>query len=95
MEITKNQIAESIETLKSSDIIITLTTNKLVWWKRLLMWLGFMKNPIHTFTVQKNRRGSNSKMFRCRVNRSTGVMDMDCDEIDNTFLSPKTRVLNE
>lgn len=91
MEITKNQIAESMETLKSADIIITLTSNKLVWWKRLLIWLGFMKSPIHKFTILKNRFGDSSNTFRSRVNLSTGVMDMDCDEIDNTFLSPKTR----
>lgn len=90
METSKKEVAESASIMTSADVIITLKQDKLVWWKRILIRLGWMKNPYSKFKIIKNRfSGPVSSIVK--VDYSKGVMDMDCDEIDKEFLSPKTR----
>lgn len=90
METSNKEIAESVSNMKAADIIITLKQDKLAWWKRILIRLGWMKNPYSKFKIIKNRF-SGPVSSTVKLDYSKGIMDMDCDEIDKAFLSPNTR----
>lgn len=68
------------------DMMISVTTIKNPWWKRILIWLHLMKNPIINMTVLKTRYGGSTGCDNPIP--KFGLMNVDCEDIDKAFLSP-------
>lgn len=88
--ITTDDISQAAKNVQSADIIISLTVERNPWWKRVLIGLRLMKDPLkerlHTFKVMKNRFGGFGTM---KAKANFGLINVDCEDIDNAFVSPK------